>query len=157
MSTQLTLSDLLSAVVGLGALQFLVALWLSERFKAQLQRENAAILESLRWDLKSREQAAKVAEYMAAAQSLTENDSSNRYLRVNQLSWELALWLPTDVYRLLGQAVTERTSEANETTVLIQVRQHLLNTKAGDLLPSEIVCHAPGIGKHRALKVQSGG
>lgn len=148
---QLSISTLVNAVGGLAALQFLVSLWLSERFKAQLQQKNASILEALRWELRAREQAAKVAEYMASARVLHVNDPPERYQRMNQLSWELALWLPADLYRKLATAMTRPDDKTNELAVLVEVRAHLLGTGSGNLSSDDIIFHAPGAGKHRAL------
>ena len=157
MTEPLTLTTLLETASALAALQFLISLWLSERLKAQFQLENSRLLEALRWDVRVRQQAEKVAEYMAAARDLSENDSPERYSQVNQLSWELALWLPTDIYRNMGQALTARSPQANELTVLMQVRKHLLGESAGSLSSEEVVVHSPGVGKYRYIAPKNGG
>lgn len=97
MNQPITYESLVTATALLAALQFLVSLWLSERFKAQLQRETGVFLESIRWEVRVREQAAKVAEYMALARDLRESSSVDEYRRANQLGWELSLWLPADI------------------------------------------------------------
>jgi hypothetical protein len=142
-----TLSELLLAAGGLAALQFLLSLWLSERFKAALARETGQFLESIRWDMRVREQAAKVAEYMASALWLKSDSSPEKYEKANRLAWELALWLPPDVFRSVTRAVTAPNPETNALSVLIGVRKVLLKDAAGDLTQDEVMFHAPGAGK----------
>ncbi|MFN4028567.1 MAG: hypothetical protein ACK4LR_01035 [Acidovorax temperans] len=146
-----SIETIFSIAGALAIVQFLLSLWIAERLKSQLQLENAKVLEAMKWEVRVREQAAKVAEYMSATANLAETDPPERYAQLNRLSWELALWLPSDVYRSMGQALTHRTETENELTVIMQVRKHLLGDQAGDLSSEEIVVHSPGIGKHRYL------
>ena len=150
MNEPLNLSSLLGALGGLAALQFLVTLWLGERFKAQMQRENSRFLEQLRWETRVREQASRIAEYLSVAKSLNGTNPPETYRRANELSWELSLWLPTDVYR---QLKTHLTSDAGlrDYSVLISVRKELLGEKAVDLSAGEVLLHAPGIAKYRQV------
>ena len=148
-SFALTLPQLGFGVLLLGGLQFLTALLVSERLKASLQKENARFLESLRWDLKVREQSAKVAEYMALARDLRESDLPEQFRRANQLSWELALWLPPDLYRSVGRAIAAPDEETNPLSVVVDVRRLLLGSAAGDLMADHITHHGPGVGRSR--------
>jgi len=134
-------------VVLLGAVQYLVSLVVSERLKAALQRESNALLEKLRWDFKVREQAAKVAGYMALARALKEDQDSKDYERANTLSWELAMWLPADVYRSLGRALASPDTTNNPLSVVIAVRKILLGAEAGNLTSDDVIHHAPGVGR----------
>ena len=145
----LTLTQVGLGVLSLAALQSLVWLLLSERLKASLQKETGKFLESLRWDLKVREQAAKVAEYMALARDLREDSPVDDYRKANRLAWELALWLPADVYRAVGKAIAAPDSKTNPLSVVVTVRKVLLGAAAGDLASDSIIHHAPGIGKQQ--------
>jgi len=157
MNQPITYESLVTATALLAALQFLVSLWLSERFKAQLQRETGVFLESIRWEVRVREQAAKVAEYMALARDLRESSSVDEYRRANQLGWELSLWLPADIYRLMGRALANPNEHENPLSVLVEVRRLLLNGKLGELTAEEMLSHAPGIGKFRNLAAENVG
>ena len=75
MIIELGLPEISIGVILLGAVQFLVTLWVSERLKASLQKENAVFLEKIRWDIKVREQAERTAEYLSIARDLKESDS----------------------------------------------------------------------------------
>lgn len=142
--------DVFWRVVSEGALvsilAYLCSLLISERLKISLQKENQEFLESLRWDLKTREQAVKVAEYLSLAHRLSEHDSQDMYLKVNQLGWELAMWLPDDIYRSMRTAIVAQNDQTNVLSVVVDVRRLLLGTKAGNLTQNDIMFHAPGIG-----------
>ena len=147
MTFQLGLPEISIGVVLLGALQFLLTLWISGRFKATLQKENAVFLEKLRWGFKVREQAANVADYMAIARELKGSSSDEDYRIANNLAWELAMWLPADVYKTLGRALSKPDEKNNPLSVVIDVRKVLLGDEVGDLTKDDIIHHAPGIGK----------
>jgi hypothetical protein len=80
-------------------------IWIVKRYIDS--RFNMA-LENYRFELKTREQAAKIAEYASRAIFLKSTDNDEAYQRANQLSWELFLLLPTDVYRKLGRGLHEK-------------------------------------------------
>ena len=58
-------------VILLGTLQFLASLLVTERLKTSLQKEHSHFLEKLKWDLKVREQAVKVAFSSVASYNVT--------------------------------------------------------------------------------------
>jgi len=87
---------------------------------------------------------AKVAEYLSIAPHLTEFDKDDRYQRVNQLALELAVWLPSELYIKLGQAIANPCEENNPGTVICEVRKLY---GEGQLSPNKVIVHAPGIGK----------
>jgi len=138
----------------LAATQFLIGLWISERFKATLQRENNALLEKLRWDFKVKEQAAKVAGYMSAVRNLTEKSDPKDYERANALGWELATWLPSDTYRSLTKAIVGPDSKTNILSVVVDVRKILLAKDAGDIESRDIMFHQPGVGKKALVRAR---
>ncbi len=147
MNFTLGLPEICVGALALCAVQVLVTLWISERLKASLQKENAVFLESLKWDLKVREQAARVAEYMAIARDLTARDSAEEYRKLNRLSWELAMWLPDGIYKAMVRAIKTPDDKTNPLSVAIEVRQLLLGKAAGNLTQNDLSHHAPGIGR----------
>jgi hypothetical protein len=97
---------------------------------------------------KQREQASSVAEYAALAWSLRDNDDVQTYRRANQLSWQLFLWLPTDVYRQLGRGLKSDPKELVDS--LVAIRRILLGEDAGRLGDNDIIVHGPGFGRPKA-------
>jgi hypothetical protein len=97
---------------------------------------------------KQREEASAVAEYVALAWSLRDNDDAQTYRRVNQLSWQLFLWLPTDVYRQLGRGLQNDPKELVDS--LVAIRRVLLGRDAGNLGDQDIIVHGPGFGRPKA-------
>jgi hypothetical protein len=123
-----------------------------ERLKLELQKEHSKFLDELQWNRKVQEQAARVAEYLALARRLKESSTESDYERANQLSWELAMWLPEDIYKQMTSAIVNPNKDVNELSVSISVRRMLLGDKAGSLGPKDIAHHHPGIGKKTANK-----
>ena len=147
MTFTLGLPEIILGVVLFGALQYLASLWISERLKTSLQKEHSTFLENLKWELKVREQAVRVAEYLALARALKEDSSDSEYRKANQLSWELAMWLPEEIYKEMVNSIAKPSDTTNELTTVVLVRSLLLKEKAGKLTSENIAHHAPGIGK----------
>lgn len=147
--------DLIKIIVGSSfvttALMTLISLiaktWIVERIKLALQKEHTQFNTDLQWEVKVRERAERVAEYISLARSLRENSTEEEYRKANRLSWELAMWLPEDIYSQMVLAITNPNKVNNELTVVIAVRKLLLKEKAGNLTENQIAHHAPGIGK----------
>ncbi len=128
-------------------LAFLAKNLIVELLKTELRKEHSRFLNELNWDRKVKEQAARVAEYLALARRLKESSSEDDYQLANQLAWELAMWLPDEIYKSMTYAIARPDQNVNELTVVISVQRHLLGEKAGSLTANDIVHHAPGIGK----------
>ncbi|WP_243974113.1 hypothetical protein [Vibrio natriegens] len=139
-----------ASLIGLAV--YLSKNWLLERLKLSLQKEHTEFLDKLNWERKQKEQAAKVAEYLAFVNQLSETDDKSEFIRANQLSWELAMWLPDEIYREVTNAIINRSETCNELTAVMAVRNLLLEKQAGSLNQDQIAVHAPGIGKIVANK-----
>ena len=137
----------ISTTILIVILAFLARNLFIERLKLALQKEHSKFLDELQWNRKVQEQAARVAEYLALARRLKEDSPEIDYERANQLSWELAMWLPEQIYKQMTLAIATPGPDVNALTVSIAVRKLLLGDKAGNLEPDNIAHHAPGIGK----------
>jgi len=135
------------AAICLSVSTFIFQLIVTEKYKAELIRENNNLLEEFRWDFKVREQAAKVADYLDLARNLKENSPEIDYHKANTLAWELAMWLPADIYKKLGRSLIKPSVENSPLDVVIEIRKILLREKAGDLTSDNVIHHAPGINK----------
>lgn len=125
----------------------LVAFFVGRFFEAKVKSHFDRASEDYKFGLKTREQGARIAEYAALAGTLEASESRDVYRRANQLSWELFLWLPDDVYRKLGRGVGGSPQELVE--AMVEVRLALLGDEAGNLGPEDIIVHAPNIGRIR--------
>ena len=63
MTIDIGLPEVSLGVLLFAALQYLASLWISEKLKTSLQKEYSQFLEDLKWELKVREQAVRVADY----------------------------------------------------------------------------------------------
>jgi len=145
--------DLIKIIVGasivtttcIAGISFLAKTWIVERIKLVLQKEHTQFDNDLQWEVKVK--AERVAEYISLARSLQEHSTEEDYKKANRLSWELAMWLPEEIFRQMVLAIASPTAKSNELVVVIAVRKLLLKERAGNLTENEIAHHAPGIGK----------
>lgn len=91
----------------------------------------------------------RVAEYLALARNLKGESPDTDYRKANQLSWELAMWLPEDIYKEMVVSIATPNEETNELSTVVSVRKLLLQENAGNLTTENIAHHAPGIGNDR--------
>jgi len=143
------------AVLLLAVVQYLIGLWLKARLEGSIKHSYDKKLEEFRYEIKVREQAAKVAEYMEVARHLREDSPLSDYQKANRLAWELAMWLPADVYKRMAESLVRPNEENNPLVVVVAVRKLLLGDKAGDLTTENILSHAPGVGRNRDAALQS--
>jgi len=141
-----------STTILIAIVAFLARNLFIERLKLTLQKEHSKFLDELQWNRKVQEQAARVAEYLALARRLKESSPESDYERANQLSWELAMWLPEEIYKQMALAIAHPNQDVNELSVSISVRRILLGDKAGNLGPDDIAHHHPRIGRKTANK-----
>lgn len=135
---------LISLLIPIG--QFLSSVWIKTTLEGVINLKYQKTLEQYRYELQAKERAEKIAEYL----SLYFSDSKD-FERMTKLSYELALWLPADIYRSLGKSVKNAGPEMdkNQKTffdVLIDARKYLLS-EPGDLTANDLISHKEGIGK----------
>jgi hypothetical protein len=88
--------------------------------------------------------AEKVAAYLVLAGSLDKTSALEDYDRANELSLELAMLLPTYVYRAMVEAAAHPSGKVSPASVAIMMRKELLALEEGDLQAVQIMQHAPG-------------
>jgi len=133
-------------VLILSVLQSVSAIWIKSKLEKSIAAKYDKVLEDYKYNLKVRERAEKVAEYL----SLYYTDSQN-FQRLNQLSWELSLWLPADIYNTLSKAMENigPGMDVNKKTILdslIDIRKLLLKDP-GNLTTEFIRVHGKDIGR----------
>ncbi len=136
------LGDFLSVAGLVVAAQLLATMWLKLRLESSINAQYDKQLEDYRYELRTREQAAKAAEYLSLAWRLEANDNAEVYRRVNQLGWELALWLPDNIYRQMTLGIARPSDDRNILTTLVEIRKILLR-HPGTLTADDIAVHAP--------------
>jgi len=98
-------------------------------------------------DLPAREKfdlAEKVAQYLVLAGSLDKTSPMDDYDAANELSLQLAMLLPSTIYRSMVEAAATPSSKTNPASVAVMLRKELLAPLEGDLQPVQIAFHAPG-------------
>lgn len=105
---EIALTTALSTTALLALLGRILWNWIIERLKSSLQKEHASFLDRLQWERKIQERAERVAEYLSLAVTLKPESSLDEFRRANRLGWELAMWLPEQIYRDVAGAVCSR-------------------------------------------------
>jgi len=111
-------------------LQFLSSIWIKSRLENSIRLENDKVLEEFRYDIRIREQASKIAEYIAFIEEDRINPPEKPdYRYMNKLAFELLLWLPEDLYLELKEVFSKNDIENNTFKVLVKIREHLQKKK----------------------------
>jgi len=136
----------LTQVAVFGALgSFLV--WLIQQTVGKIiDYQSFRRMEKLKREIFLRDQAASVAEYFSLAWQLHQDDDKQSYQNVNRLAWQLAIYLPADVYRHVALAVAKPSEEVNIATAIIEVRKMLREEKCATLTEDDILSHFPDVG-----------
>jgi len=144
------------SVVFLAALQWFLTTWLKARIEASVKAEYDRQLTSYKHDFdkkledykneaKIREQAAKVAEFLAFVRWHQKDMKGEDF---DKKAWELSLWLPTEIYIEVAKCLAGADDAKHMKQILIDVRKHLLGKDAGNLI-AENILHCANPGEHK--------
>lgn len=87
----------------------------------------------------------KVARYLVIAGTLDKNSAPDDYDVANELSLELAMVLPSAVYRAMVEAAAHPDAKVNPATVAVMMRRELLAPADLDLQAEQVAFHTPGV------------
>lgn len=88
----------------------------------------------------------KVARYLVLASTLDNKSSAPEdYDLANELSLELAMVLPSSIYRAMVLAAAHPDAKVNPGTVVALMRQEMFGVVQADLLPEHIALHTPAL------------
>lgn len=92
-------------------------------------------LETLRWELRVRGEAAKIAQLLAEARDGITTMTTERLHRLHTLTWELSLWLPHDLLKELNECLsTSFTFTEKLDNILNDVRKYILRDSKNRVL-----------------------
>jgi uncharacterized membrane protein YhiD involved in acid resistance len=146
MTINISLGSAFFLITGIGIIQWLLTTWVRSRLENSIRSEYEKTIEDYKLEIKTKERAEKVAKYL----SLYFQDSQN-FQELNQLSWELALWLPDHIYKNMTTAIKNMGGELDITKptildILIDTRKELLKSP-GKLKGNDIIVHRKNISK----------
>lgn len=125
--------DLTILIASFSAIQALLAWWIKNRLSESIKHEYDKKLEEYKQDQLRKEKAAVVAEFLAEWTHLKGTDTK----RLNQLLWELSLYLPSHLVRDVKSMVSNSESGKTAPEVLVAARNHLLGG-ADSLTPDDV-------------------
>jgi len=131
--------------VALSVIGFLSREWISARLKESIADEYKRQLEqfkqSLQWEARRREQAARVAEvfslWMAANYDSSRNVNELRY-ELQQKYWELSLWLDAPILRQVNAVVISAAAPGIKHKAALVAIRKLIVGMGDDVKPEEL-------------------
>ncbi|MEQ1683912.1 MAG: hypothetical protein ABL916_09700 [Burkholderiaceae bacterium] len=87
----------------------------------------------------------KVARYLVIAGTLDKNSAPDDYELANELSLELAMVLPSAIYRAMVEAAAHPDGKVNPASVAVMMRREMLSLGEADLQPEQVAYHTPGV------------
>ena len=87
----------------------------------------------------------KVARYLVLAGTLDKNSAPDDYDMANELSLELAMVLPSAIYRAMVEAAAHPDGKVNPGVVVAMMRKELLAVGEAELHAEQVVFHTPGV------------
>lgn len=155
----LKLQDFFLIVSINGAISFLIAQWvkakidgsIKHKYARQLEdiknqnaqqledikKQNARQLEEFKFEIRKREQAAKIAELFALL--YPGNGATVDTLQANQINWELCLWLPAETLVALQKALQGGTGAKDPKAILVDIRKNMLQLERPDINEQDIM------------------
>ena len=115
--------DLSILVLGFLIVQALIGWWTQARITHSIKHEYDLKLEDFKRDQLRKEKAAVVSELLAEWTHLQGTDTK----RLNQLLWELTLYLPSELVCDVNSLVRGSPNGKTAPELLVAVRNHLLN------------------------------
>lgn len=136
--------DTLIIIVGISITQFLFSIWIKSRLENSIRHEYDKQLEDYKEMYFKREQSSKISALLATWISKLENetpkDKSLRFKKLNQLSFELALWIPDEI---LLKELMKRLSNDPEAQdikdILLYCRELIQDRKNKDIKAGDLV------------------
>ena len=98
--------------------------WFENRLRASIQHEYNIGLEKFKSEQSRKEKAAVVAEFLSEWTHVKDGDTK----RLNQLLWELSLYLPSHLVKDIKSMVSSRSGKT-ASELLVSIRSHLLDGK----------------------------
>ena len=111
-------------LLAVATVQALAAWWIQARLSASIKHEYDKRLEELKREKDQRQKAASVAEFLAEWTHVKDDTK-----RLNQLLWELCLYLPAPLVRELQATISNAPNQKSAPQLIVAIREHILGGK----------------------------
>lgn len=136
--------DITIIIIGIQIIQFILTIWIKSRLENSIRHEYDKQLEDYKEMYFKREQSSKISALLATWISKPENetpkDKALRFKKLNQLSFELALWIPDEI---LLKELMKRLSNDPEAQgikdILLYCRELIQDKKNKDIKAGDLV------------------
>ena len=134
----LSLPDFGAIALLWAVLAFLSGEWLKYRLEHSISHEYDRKLEEMKYEMRKREQAARVAKLLAMS-----FDPETKPREFNELAWELSLWLPKDLVWEITKCLCGESTAKNPKEILIEIRKVLNGGEDDGLEAGQLVHRLP--------------
>lgn len=125
---QITLEPIAFSVSVAAVLYFVI----QKIVEGKISHEYDKKLENYKYEMTRREQAVKIASVFA------KRFSQPQYAEINQLLWELSLWLPVEKYKKLCEALKQSDNDDGTQNKSYDPRQLLVDIRKELKTPGEL-------------------
>ena len=130
---KMKMSETIQIIVILAIIQGLLSWWIQARITNSIKHEYDKKLEEFKTYQSRKERAAVVAEFLAEWTHLQGSDTK----RLNQLLWELTMYLPSNLVRDLKLLISNKGGVKNSNQIIKSVRDYL-NDKTDPIDESDV-------------------
>ena len=127
-------TDIALLIAAFAVVQALCAWWIQARLSASIKHEYDAKLEQLKREQDQRLKAVAIAEFLAEWTHVKDDTK-----KLNQLLWELCLYLPASLVKDLQATVSNSPGHKSAPQLIVAIRQHLLG--GNDPITEQDVAH----------------
>jgi hypothetical protein len=116
--------------------QAVAAVYVKASIEGRIRHDYERDLETLRYELRQREQAVMVAELLAEW-----GDNPSDLKRLNKLAFQASLWLPSDIVTELAKVLSYTSGAKDPKDILVAVRRHIKGQDDG--ITTQQIVHFP--------------
>ncbi len=136
--------DTFIILAGISIIQFLFGIWLKSRLENSIRHEYDKQLEDYKEMYFKREQSSKISTLLATWISKpadeTPKDKALRFKKLNQLSFELALWIPDEILlKELMKRLSNNPEAQGTKDILLYCRELIQDKKNKDIKAGDLV------------------
>jgi hypothetical protein len=146
-SGQISLSIFI-LIISFGIIQFLSTLWIKARLEKSIQHEYDKKIEDYRFSIIQREQAAKIATFLARwgkysgreSKILNVKELHDYHEDITRMSYELSLWITDEeLLKKIRDRLLNKKQSVSVQQLIIDIRELILGKKNKSLSANDIV------------------
>ncbi|HRP03085.1 MAG TPA: hypothetical protein PLE30_10610 [Candidatus Kapabacteria bacterium] len=130
--------------------QWLISIWIKAKIESSVKHDFNEKLEAIKhqldknledykFEIERNKQSSKIAEFLSFWVEAKPDINSEDRQRLNQLSYEMSLWLPVEIYNELAKTLQNIPGSKTAKDILIGIRK--IYHGSDDTLKAETIIH----------------